>query len=53
VGEPLFLGNYGVYTMHLFLATTQHSALSTFSTAMWAFVLPLTAVTLLVGALRS
>jgi cation:H+ antiporter len=49
----LFLGYYGAYTVYLFLATTQHDALSTFSTAMWAFVLPLTAVTLLVGALRA
>jgi cation:H+ antiporter len=49
----LFLGYYGAYTVYLFLATTQHDALSTFSTAMGAFVLPLTAVTLLVGVLRS
>ena len=49
----LFLGYYGAYTVYLFLATTQHDALSTFSMAMWAFVLPLTAVTLLVGALRA
>jgi len=49
----LFLGYYVAYTIYLFLATTQHDALSTFSTAMWAFVLPLTAVTLLVGVLRA
>lgn len=49
----LFLGYYGAYTVYLLLATTQHDALSTFSTAMWAFVLPLTALTLLIGTLQA
>ena len=49
----LFLSYYGAYTIYLLLATTQHDALSTFSMAMWAFVLPLTAVTLIVATLRS
>lgn len=49
----LFLGYYGAYTAYLFLATTQHDALSTFSTAMWAFVLPLTVLTLLGSVLYS
>jgi len=49
----LFLGYYGAYTIYLLLAATQHDALSTFSTAMWAFVLPLTAVTLLVLSVQA
>ena len=49
----LFLGYYAAYTTYLFLATTQHDALSTFSATMWLFVLPLTVLTLLVGALRA
>jgi cation:H+ antiporter len=48
----LFLGFYGAYTAYLILAATQHDALSTFSVAMGAFVLPITAVTLLVLVLR-
>ena len=47
----LFLGYYVAYTVYLLLAATQHEALSTFSTVMWAFVLPLTGVTLLVTTL--
>lgn len=49
----LFLGYYGAYTAYLLLATTQHDALSTFSTAMWAFVLPLTVLTLIGSVLYS
>jgi cation:H+ antiporter len=49
----LFLAYYGAYTAYLILAATQHDALSTFSFAMMAFVLPLTAVTLGVLAVRA
>ena len=49
----LFLGYYGAYTIYLLLAATEHDALSTFSIAMWAFVLPLTAVTLVVLGVRA
>jgi cation:H+ antiporter len=49
----VFLGFYGAYTAYLILAATQHDALSTFSVAMGAFVLPLTALTLLVLGLRA
>lgn len=49
----LFLGYYGAYTAYLFLAATQHDALSTFSTVMWMFVFPLTVVTLLGGSVRA
>ncbi|GAB4433752.1 MAG: calcium/sodium antiporter [Chloroflexi bacterium OHK40] len=44
----LFLGYYLAYTTYLILAATQHDALPAFSGAMAMFVLPLTAVTLLV-----
>jgi len=44
----VFLGYYGAYTTYLIMAATQHDALSTFSGIMAAFVLPLTAITLLV-----
>jgi len=49
----LFLGYYVAYTVYLLLAITQHDALSSFSTAMTAFVLPLTAVTLAVIGVRA
>ena len=49
----LFLGYYGAYVAYLVLAATQHAALSTFSVAMGAFVLPLTAVTLAVLGVRA
>ena len=38
---------------YLLLAATRHAALSTFSLAMGAFVLPLTAVTLAVLGVRA
>ena len=44
----LFLGYYAAYVLYLILAATQHDALQAFSTAMLGFVLPLTAVTLIV-----
>ena len=43
----LFLGYYVAYTVYLFLETTHHRALPTFSWVMMAFVIPLTVVTLL------
>ncbi len=43
----LFLGYYTAYVTYLVLAATQQPALKPFSTVMLAFVLPLTAVTLL------
>ncbi|MFP4228386.1 MAG: calcium/sodium antiporter [Salinivenus sp.] len=49
----LFLVYYGAYTSYLILAATAHDALSTFSLAMGAFVLPLTAITLAVLAARA
>jgi cation:H+ antiporter len=49
----LFLGYYVAYTLFLVLAATQHDALPAFSGAMLAFVLPLTAVTLVWLALRA
>jgi len=49
----LFLGYYLAYTLYLVLATTHHQALPAFSTAMLWFVLPITAITLLVGAVRA
>ena len=44
----LFLGYYAAYVLYLILAATQHDALPAFSAAMFGFVLPLTAVTLIV-----
>lgn len=44
----LFLLHYGAYTTYLILAATDHDALPAFSGVMATFVLPLTAVTLLV-----
>jgi len=49
----LFLAYYGAYVTYLVLVATEHAALSTFSFAMWAFALPLTAVTLVVLGLRA
>lgn len=49
----LFLGYYVAYTLYLFLDATGHEALPAFSFVMLAFVIPLTAVTLVVVAARS
>jgi len=49
----LFLAYYVAYTTYLVLGTTHHDALSTFSFVMGAFVIPLTAITLGVSALRA
>lgn len=48
----LLLGYYVAYTLYLILAASQHDALSRFSAAMLYFVLPLTAVTLVVVMMR-
>jgi cation:H+ antiporter len=48
----LFVGYYVAYTLYLVLNATQHAALPVFSFIMWAFVLPLTAITLLVIVAR-
>jgi len=44
----LFVGYYIAYVTYLILKATEHAALPPFSTVMLSFVLPLTAVTLLV-----
>jgi cation:H+ antiporter len=49
----LFFSYYVAYTAYLILAATQHDALPAFSQAMLLFVLPLTAVTLLVLMVRA
>lgn len=48
----LFLGYYLAYVSYLVLAATQHVALPAYSAAMLGFVLPLTAVTLVVLLVR-
>jgi cation:H+ antiporter len=48
----LFLAYYVVYTVYLILSATGHARLSSFSTLMLGFVIPLTAVTLLVVTVR-
>ncbi len=52
----LFLGYDVAYTLHLVLSETQPTMSGTFGTAMWAVVVPLTAITLILslrGTLRS
>lgn len=49
----LFLSYYVAYTAYLILASQQHDALPAFSTVMLEFVLPLTAVTIALLAVRS
>src|SRR5690606_10353890 len=44
----LLMGYYLAYTLYLILAASQHDALPKFSAAMLYFVIPLTAVTLIV-----
>jgi cation:H+ antiporter len=48
----LFLGYYVAYTAYLILDAVQHDALPTFSMVMLAFVVPLTALTLVVLVVR-
>ena len=49
----VFLGYYGAYAFYLFLDSTEHHALNEFGFAMTWFVLPLTALTLLIVGLRA
>jgi cation:H+ antiporter len=48
----LFLAYYALYLLYLVLAAQQHESLRAFSSAMLSYVLPLTAVTLLVSFLK-
>lgn len=48
----LFLAYYAAYVLYLILDATQHDALPLFSSAMLLFVVPLTALTLLVLVVR-
>jgi cation:H+ antiporter len=49
----LFLGYYVAYTLYLILNATHHAALPFFNAVMLLFVLPLTAITLLVMVIRA
>lgn len=49
----LFLGYYIAYTVYLILGAMQHAMLPTFNRIMMVFVVPLTAVTLLILAARA
>jgi cation:H+ antiporter len=49
----LFLCYYVAYTLYLILNATHHAALPFFDAVMLIFVLPLTAITLLVLAVRA
>ena len=48
----VFLGYYVAYVAYLILAAQQHEALQAFSGVMMSFVVPLTAVTLVVVTIR-
>jgi len=48
----LFLGYYAAYLLYLVLAAQQHESLQAFSSVMLSYVIPLTAVTLLVSFIR-
>jgi cation:H+ antiporter len=48
----VFLGYYAAYLLYLVLAAQQHESLQAFSSAMLSYVMPLTAVTLLVSFLK-
>jgi cation:H+ antiporter len=48
----LFLGYYAAYTTYLILSATAHDALPVFSQVMLGFVVPLTAVTLVLASVR-
>ena len=49
----LFLLYYVAYTMYLFLNATEHAALGAFKAVMLAFVVPLTAITLVTVAFQT
>jgi cation:H+ antiporter len=53
VNGAIFLAFYAAYLAYLILTATQHEALGTYQAAMMYFVLPITAVTLLVLGLRA
>lgn len=48
----VFVLYYAAYVTYLILATQQHDALGTFSSAMMSFVIPITVITLVVVLLR-
>lgn len=48
----LFFGYYLAYTLYLILAASQHEVLPRFSAVMLYFVLPLTAITLIIVSLQ-
>jgi cation:H+ antiporter len=48
----LFLAYYAAYTLYLILYVTQHDTLPAFSGVMLAFVMPLTAITIAILAVR-
>jgi cation:H+ antiporter len=48
----VFLVYYAAYVAYLILATQQHDALGTFSTAMMSFVIPITVITLVVMLIK-
>ncbi len=49
----LFLAYYAAYTLYLILDATGHDALPAYSTALIEFIMPLTAITLLLLAVRA
>lgn len=49
----LFLGYYLAYILYMILASTGHAVLTTFSTVMILFVIPITIITLMTIALRA
>ena len=49
----LFLSYYVAYTLYLILSASQHDSLPLYSNVMMAFVIPLTAVTLVVLTIRA
>jgi cation:H+ antiporter len=49
----LFFGYYVAYMCYVILDATEHDAMPTFSTIMLAFIIPLTAITLLVIVVRT
>lgn len=48
----VFLAYYAAYTLFLFLAATEHDALRPYSVIMFIFVVPITAITLVVLVVR-
>ena len=48
----VFLGYYAAYVLYLVLAAQRHASLQAFSSVMLSYVIPLTAVTLLVSFMR-